>query len=351
MRRTVHSIQFLRFVAAALVVFFHSSVALKISHPGAVSERFDYLASFGAAGVHIFFVISGFVMFYTSFAKPNSGFSATTFLLRRAIRIYPIYILYAVCFLFLYHALGSGYQLTLTQIIGGLLLIPGYAGLVIGPGWTLSYEVYFYVTFALMMTLSPIRGLLALTLLFAISIIIGIFFQTDQPIVRVVTNPLLLEFILGAWIAHCLLAGPKVPPLIANTMIAAGLGGFAIGLMFGYSRVPSAAAWGVPSSLLVGGLVFRECGDRRLAFIEKLSFLGDSSYSLYLLHVMLIDGILYAISLLSSVVRFEPVLICLALTLQCGVAAVVCYELIERPMLSSLQALISRRRLKERTSS
>jgi exopolysaccharide production protein ExoZ len=345
MRQTVHSIQFLRFVAAALVVFFHANVAFKISYPWAVSDKFDYFASFGASGVHIFFVISGFVMFYTSFRKQNSEFSSTAFLLRRIIRIYPIYILYALCSLFLYQTLGQGHQLTVGQIISSLLLIPGYSGYLIGPGWTLSYEVYFYLCFALVMTLNPTRGLAALTLLFLISIVAGFAIDIDEPIFRVITNSLLLEFVMGAWIAYYLLSGAKIHSAVAKVMIVVGVGGFSIGFLAGYSRLPSTVVWGIPSALLVGGLVFREFGGHSLKLIEKISFLGDSSYSLYLLHVMLIDAFLYSMNLLFSVGEFEPLVICAVLTLQCCIVAILCYKLIEHPMLVILQSLARRNQL------
>jgi exopolysaccharide production protein ExoZ len=350
MRQTVHSIQFLRFIAAALVVFFHSNVALKMSYPGIVSGGFNYLASIGASGVHIFFVISGFVMYYTSFRKQRSKFSSTAFLLRRIIRIYPIYILYALCFLFFYQALGQGYQLTTGQIIGSLLLIPGYSGLIIGPGWTLSYEVYFYLCFAVIMALGSIRGLSALTIFFLTSIVAGIALDIDQPIVGVVTNPLLLEFVVGAWVACYLLSEANIHPMIANLMIVAGLAGFSIGLGVGYSRFPSTVMWGFPSALLVGGLVFKEFGDRPLKLIKEISFLGDSSYSLYLLHIMLIDAFLYSMSLFFSVTRFEPFVICSLLTVQCCLVAILCYRLIEHPMLLSLQSLVRRNQLQGRTT-
>jgi exopolysaccharide production protein ExoZ len=349
MRKTVHSIQFLRFVAAALVVYFHANVALKLSYPWIVSDRFDYFASFGASGVHIFFVISGFVMFYTSFKKGSSEFSSTAFLLRRVIRIYPIYILYALCSLFFYQMLGQGYQLTAGQIVGSLLLIPGYSSYIIGPGWTLSYEVYFYFCFAVIMALGSIRGLSTLTLFFATSIVVGIALDIDQPIIHVVTNPLLLEFVLGAWIAYYLLSEFRIHPMVANVMIVAGLGGFSIGLVAGYSRWPSTVVWGFPSALLVGGLVFREFGNHSLKLIEKISFLGDSSYSLYLLHVMLIDAFLYSMNLVFSVAKFEPLVICTALTIQCCIVAIFCYKLVEHPMLVSLQSLVRRNRSQGQT--
>jgi exopolysaccharide production protein ExoZ len=341
--KTVHSIQFLRFVAAALVVFFHANVALKLSYRTLVSGEFDYFASFGASGVHIFFVISGFVMFYTSFARTGTAFSPQAFLLRRLIRIYPIYILYALCFLFAYEALGAGYKLIMMQIVGSFLLIPEYSGLIIGPGWTLSYEVYFYICFALLMSWGSMRGLLALTLFFVSSIVAGILLHATAPMLRVATNPLLMEFVAGAWIGFFLVFGKTVPSWLANLMALAGLMGFAVGLMIGYSRYPSTLMWALPSALLVAGLVFKEFGAHSPRLIRAISFLGDSSYSLYLLHVMLIDAFLYSMSRLLPLPGIAPLAICAVLTVLSCLVAIFCYNLIEHPMLLFLQRIVSRK--------
>jgi peptidoglycan/LPS O-acetylase OafA/YrhL len=138
--------------------------------------------------------------------------------------------------------------------------------------------------------------------------------------------------------------------MMANLMIVAGLVGFSIGLVVGYSRFPSTVMWGFPSALLVGGLALKEFRGHPIKLIEEISFLGDSSYSLYLLHVMLIDAFLYSMSLLFSVARFEPLVICALLTLQCCVVAIVCYKLIEHPILLSLQSLVRRNQLRGRTT-
>ncbi|MFC2951346.1 acyltransferase family protein [Marinicaulis aureus] len=76
--KTVHSIQFLRFLAAALVVAYHSFhfVDLKVL---ALSERLMHFTTFGASGVHIFFVISGFIMVWTSEGKFGKASSISGF--------------------------------------------------------------------------------------------------------------------------------------------------------------------------------------------------------------------------------------------------------------------------------
>src|SRR5665213_3234536 len=101
MRGNVASIQFLRFVAATLVVISHTTWAIQDYFAGTLPSlfiRITDVAHFGGSGVHIFFVISGFIMVYTSFKRSDRTFSTSQFLIRRIIRIYPIYILYSLIY-------------------------------------------------------------------------------------------------------------------------------------------------------------------------------------------------------------------------------------------------------------
>src|SRR4051812_5993274 len=112
---TIISIQVLRFVAAFMVVLFHSHVALVRSLPGHVSDYVDHAFEVGASGVHIFFVISGFVMVYTSI---RSNLTCGSFLKRRLIRIYPIYWVIFAAYLAAHQLLGTPYHISLSQLGG-----------------------------------------------------------------------------------------------------------------------------------------------------------------------------------------------------------------------------------------
>src|SRR5690348_2252421 len=185
MREKISSIQFLRFVAAALVVLYHTTVALNKYIAGSLSQAFLHNAFFGASGVHIFFVISGFIMVFTSFGNASDTFDASKFAFRRIIRIYPIYIIYALVYLCFYYAIGAGKGLTIPEFFGAMFLLPGYSASIIGPGWTLSYEVYFYLCFGLAMTLGLTRGLFALTLFFFGAIASRFVINTSDPVIHV----------------------------------------------------------------------------------------------------------------------------------------------------------------------
>ena len=344
MRENVASIQFLRFAAAASVVLFHSSQVVGSYFSGNAFTKFAVL---GASGVHIFFVISGFIMIYTSFSTQDKPFNAKRFIAKRIIRIYPIYFVYSAVYLYFYYFFATAKSLSVTQFVGSLFLLPGYSSLIIGPGWTLSYEVYFYACFAIAMTLGLTRGLIALTLFFLAAIAFRSAVDTSQPFIHVMTSALLLEFLLGAWIGFAVVSMVRVSNGLANLLLALAVVGFVVGF---FVHLPSAITWGIPSALLVAGFVFKEINDRIPWLIRKWSFLGDSSYSLYLLHIVLIDAVvMLAIhfnnsigTYLGSSGTYGMIFICFAMTAYCVVAALISYELVERRLIRRLQGLFRR---------
>lgn len=282
----IQSIQFLRFVAATLVVLFHSHLAIsnRLSPDSAVQADL-YLFGFGAVGVHIFFVISGYIMVLTN-SRPDRPFSAKQFYKKRFIRIYPIYWLIAALYLVINTVMGSPYELTPYSLISSLLLLPDHAPLIIGPAWTLAFEMYFYLIFGIAMIFGLVRGLILLSIFFTLSMAFGLMVRPTNEFVALITNNLLAEFLVGAWIAWVTLRF-KFPAWLGYAAIAGSLLLYAGGIAIGYESLPSAIIWGVPSALLIFGAVVLE-HHVQPAFVTRLAPLGDSSYTLYLLHILLI---------------------------------------------------------------
>ena len=222
----VASIQFLRFIAAALVVFNHSALALSHHAGSAVSGWFLGNSRFGASGVHIFFVISGFIMVYTSFSgKNDDAFSTSQFLTRRFLRIYPIYFVYCALYVLFYHNVFAVPYLSPSELVGTLLLLPGYSQKIIGQGWTLAYEVYFYCCFGIAMVVGLKRGIWGLTVFFFGAVLLRFAVDVSSPAANVFTNSLLFEFLLGAWIAYMVISGVRVSSVVALTIVAIGVAG------------------------------------------------------------------------------------------------------------------------------
>lgn len=343
MRTNIQSIQFLRFVAASLVVFFHSTQAVNQYFGGGISQSIIYASEFGASGVHIFFVISGFIMVYTSFSGSKADFSRSQFFFKRFVRIYPIYWFYCILYLVFHHYVGKAYDGSAIEFLGSFLLFPGYSPFIIGPGWTLSYEVYFYLCFGTVLVLSLRRGLLVLATFFFLSIILGLIFRVADPVLRVLTDSLLIEFLFGAGIAYLLLVGVRAPVGLSFVMQALGLAAFLVGYLIGYSRFPSLIMWGIPSAILLAGLVFNERNGLTPNLVKKCAFLGNSSYSLYLIHILLIDFLLTTYQAMFGTPRSGNIGICFLLTALCITVAFVLFELLEKNLVGSLQYVLSGR--------
>lgn len=336
-RNELRSIQFLRFIAATIVVFGHSTGAI----PNSVASVQKFIG-LGASGVSIFFVISGFVMFHTSFGEHRRAFSAKEFLTRRIARIYPIYMLYCALYLSFYQLFGEPQRLSGAEIGGSLLLLPGYSSSIIGPGWTLSFEMYFYICFAIFMSIGMRAGLVSMTIFFVAAIALRAVVIANDPVVHLLTNPLLIEFLLGAWIAYFIKAVPKMSSALGYIAVSIALVGFTVGIYFGYTRWPALLVWGFPSGFLIGGLVILERNNTATWIVRKLAPLGDSSYSLYLLHILLIDLFFITVAGHFDVSGIAPVPLALLVTFLCGMVAHGAYYCVERHLTVAAQNMMRR---------
>lgn len=327
---TIHSIQSLRAVAASLVALFHTQQAfsLEISRPLFGAET--YLFAFGAVGVHIFFVISGLIMVMTA-TRPNEPFRAATFFQRRFLRIYPIYWLCALAYLGFHAVFGPPYVITAGEALRALALWPVDSPRIIGPAWTLSYEMFFYICFGLAMTLSLNRGLIALAVAFCLAIGIGAFVPGKGPVLLLATNTLLLEFLAGAGIGWLSVTG-RLPSGAGPVLTLLGVALFGAGIAIGYERLPSAIMWGVPSALLVLGIITWERDKGAHPIVRHLGKLGDASYVLYLIHILVITmGLGLAVSLS---LRPAPPLAALLVLVTAIILAELIHRGVEKPMMA-----------------
>lgn len=288
-----HNIQALRGIAALMVVIFHLHDFEKIYGHGLtlMPSVFDLLCS----GVDIFFVISGFIMVTITFGQFQQPGAAVNFLLNRITRIYPLYWFFTlITFALLLLRLFFDHSKVInTDIIRSFLLMPQAGFPLLPVGWTLVFEMYFYliITFLLFFPEKMFSSLLAV---WAIFILTGGFFITN-PTLSFYVNPLCWEFIGGCLIAR-LVCVYKI-----NTRVSFGvlfLGILSLLLSFGiyhlhypdvipanWSRV---AVFGIPSMLIVYGAVGIETNGS--IFPSLFVKLGDISYSIYLSHYIIESG-------------------------------------------------------------
>jgi len=158
----------------------------------ALSVVFDHIIFIknGAFGVDIFFCISGFIMMYVT------HISTEHFLLKRAVRIIPLYYFMTfVTFAGLLMAPGL-FDKTVADagyLVKSLLFVPpvcgGPAQPVVKVGWTLNYEVFFYIIiWAALLISKKYRGLIASGI---ICVVVGIGYLSGNDCT------IMFEFIYG----------------------------------------------------------------------------------------------------------------------------------------------------------
>jgi exopolysaccharide production protein ExoZ len=262
----LYSIHALRFLAASAVVMHHAEL-----FPG---------FGLGQAGVDLFFVISGVVI-----GTSGPGMAPSDFLLRRFVRIFPLY--WTATAAMLAWRQSYGQQTPLTDIIHSLLLVPpdlssssGWAPIYI-PAWTLTFELMFYIAFAacLSFTVRP-------RLVSSIGLVAAAFALWDPASTNYVRYGaiLMLEFVAGMAIAVALSRNLVPSRPLGATLIALSLIGF------GLSTVAHIAhrevIWGVPAAMLVYGILAFE--PARLFRHPFIVLGGNASYAIYLFHVLFI---------------------------------------------------------------
>ena len=344
----LYGLQMLRFFAAFSVLLGHvMHEALSFAFGGTESPAIFAQNNFGA-GVDVFFVISGFIMFYISDGKFGQPGAQRAFLTRRLIRLVPLYWLFTLLMLLATVVLPAQLahsQLNLGHVLASFLFIPwpdstGLAHPVLGLGWTLNYEMFFYVVFSLALLLPQRLGLLAITGFFVGLTLINALVGPTQTQIAFWTDPIILEFLLGIGLAMLAKSRLQLSTPIAVLLLVTGIAGIAFAPMLGlggpYSRFIVA---GIPASLIVAAAVFglRET-PRGIA--KALVLGGDASYALYLSHPFSINVVVLAWAKL----HLGSPWLFIATAVVCAIAgAVVLHFAIERPLLGWLNARFTQR--------
>lgn len=284
----IYSINFLRFVAASLVVTLH--VIMQFN--GKVSSNFSIdlfgfdITSLGSAGVDIFFMISGFVIYISNESRAKTFKS---FIGARLLRVLPLYYLYTICYLLLASFVPSDYTFDLFNFISSLVLIPspnadGLYAPVLYVGWSLSYELYFYLIFSLFYIRFNL-GIYGIASALIFPVLMYFFCSSREGFLQtkdIIFNPLLMEFIAGMLVARF-----RFYLLNKNKSLSLLLFVLAILLYISgnnhhgdYYRF---IYYGFPSLLLFISIFILELDLFKHKFFVLL---GDSSYSLYLSHIL-----------------------------------------------------------------
>jgi exopolysaccharide production protein ExoZ len=338
------AIQVMRLFAALLVVFDHTVANLMAGNQIEVNYPFAFRS--GGFGVYIFFLISGFVMAqstYESFAAPGISKS---FLRRRLIRIVPMY--WLVTLVLAAKAFATSKLDSLSPVLLSLGFVPylaadGQVQPINGVGWTLNYEMLFYVIFAFSLVFTRRIGVVLLTAVLLGLVVIGTSLTslvgTDffTIAVKFWTDPILLYFLGGVWIG-LLRANLERTQHIHDINISTAIVGslswiilFVVLLYLGFMPVWLEALFAVALVAAVG--MFNCAAQGRVSlFLKKL---GDASYSIYLVHltVVLMVFRVFDVAALSP----GPIVILVVAFCASSLAGLIAYRFIEKPLLTYFQ--------------
>ena len=294
----------------------------------------------GRAGVDVFFVISGVIMWRVTFGRRTSP---AAFLIRRASRVAPLYWLMtllvgAIALVwrgFLPEVIPDGRHLVLS-----LAFIPHFDPIgrpfpLLPPGWTLSYEAVFYLLFAAALILP--RRLRAIGVTAGLCAVVAAGFLLNDPAYVLGANPMLLQFAAGVWLAVALDARVLPGRAWGFALLLLGLAMFAALQITGLiNELWRPLIWGAPAALLVMGGLSLEA-DGGVPRLLGARALGDASYALYLVH-------LPATALIAHTLGWRDPWLFVAVSTAFSIAiALACHVWVEIPLIAMVRRILSRR--------
>ncbi|EOE7355849.1 acyltransferase family protein [Enterobacter hormaechei] len=288
-------LQYLRGIAALMVMLLHARISVN-HYLVAISDR-EFLfpeshwAAFGRFGVDIFFVISGFVISITLFKiNVDSMSDLRRFIQKRIIRIAPIFWICLALYILTIHITNPKAALDIIKIFTGVVFqfysdSRGNPSTFYGVSWTLNYEMLFYMSTGMLVVLFRKNWAIGVSALFMCTSFLFYVYGRDMNVVqKFVFNPITLEFILGVMVAYLYKMNIKVKPIAGIPLILVcffyiytiperGLSDWYIG------RTINAA---IPAAVIV--LCIINLDVKNITLDKLLMKLGDSSYSMYLVH-------------------------------------------------------------------
>lgn len=283
------------------------------------------LEGWGTNGVDIFFVISGFVMLHTQMERRRS---ISDFLLLRIIRIVPIYWIITSVVIILFLVLPQLFrQMAITPVwaISSFLFVSQLITSeqpVVLVGWTLEWEMLFYVIFAAVLIVNSWKVFVACVT----ALLVSIACLTKQFII--------IEFIFGIMVAYCYKYNRYSHKTgIVLLILGSSLLLLSLSSVFQLADLNRVVIWGVPSFFIVLGAVY----SRQMRH-SLLSYLGDASYSIYLVQILSIPAFYKFSSIRLHGFNGDLLAIfCLCISVSLGCLL---YSYVESPLVSNLRRFV-----------
>lgn len=356
------SLTSLRFFAA-LVVFMHHISTITLFSDGSLNYIKDFFNE-GKIGVTFFYVLSGFIISYSYKDRlVSKQISKLKFILNRLARIYPVFILTFFIAIVTYH--GSLYvnMPTILKFVMNTLLIQSWYPSVEtafsfnGVAWSLSVEMFFYSSFMLLCILN-IKNVFAL-LVSLISIIL--FFQSSHwfaenfnHIDRIwlfYVNPLfrIVDFLSGIiiYLVYKKIKNYNINFIFSSIIEVLSLVLLSFFLLMKDIVTPESRLdiyYVIPMALII--LIFSISTGivSKLLSIKPLVFLGEVSFSFYMIHQIVYNYYLMHVTFKIENIRDFIYSSTFIFIMSISVAIVI-YLFYEKPLNKILRKMIRRSEL------
>ena len=296
------SLTSLRFFAAAMVVFSHFAF-LQSSPSRIVRDLYEGIFREGYIGVTFFFILSGFILSHSYAGRLVQGMTYREFLATRVARIYPLHLLTLLVALPI--ALGSLVTGTRSMssfvegFIANLALLQAYSPLVDihfsmnAPSWSISSEMFFYTLFPILVfSRSAFLSCIAATILIAQQTV-GSSMDSDTAhfLVYVFPPSRIADFIVGILLYKFFAKARPPVAAMATAFQSASLIIFFVCVAL-KNMIPQYARYDsyyIPAMcLIIVSFAWQHGLISKVLSFRKLVFLGNASFSLYLVHQLVI---------------------------------------------------------------
>ncbi len=327
------SLQYGRAIAALLVVIAHTANQFHMYQSTGVEILDSFIGQMtnaGSIGVYIFFVISGYIMSYTTKSKQFNVKYALTFVKRRFKRIFPVYWVYLSVLVVMWYlglALRSE-QFSLQKVMLAYFLVPDGddSGRILTPvmsqSWTLSYEIFFYFCFFVLIAIGMSKKYLAHSM-FGIFLMLFIFARNDV-LPTDVSNVFyskwfIFLFIFGMAIERCSESiGELLSQFSNSSMVALSAISILIAVFASKNEI-----FGCVASVISLCCILQIRNP-----YPRLELIGDASYTIYLTHNFIVMAFgMFAKRIDSPITCAVVALITIIATIPFGM---VCYNVIEK---------------------
>ena len=334
-------IEIARGIAAILVVLHHATLDAPAFYG---ASPFSNFFLFGSAGVDFFFVLSGFIIYYVHSNDDPTLKNIKRYIIKRLIRVYPIFLFVSVILLSAYLILPQWSPksdiIDFLYLSTSFFLLPSQEGRLLSVSWTLVHEMFFYMAFILMI-LNQRIGTIVFILWGVLILMTNLFFHDVKFPISFYLSQYNLEFLFGVTVAFLIKSNragvlKKYPVFIALMGVIVfllnginvdysllSLNSFFTTMIFGFSA----------SAILFGSTLL----DNPKKQYKILLLLGAASYSIYLIHNPLqsvLHRIIRAVDLQAII---YPNIIFISIAILCVLAGIILHLWIEKPLLRYLR--------------